>query len=265
MRAPGFGRPSDLGLTSPGWLEGDFQSRCIRVRYAGLEFNAVRRDTLTVRDLPGWWEGAPDETETIRHPGGDGDIQTLRRLGARTIELVGSIHAGRGGSAIEQLGRIQRARSGTLVVSERGGDFSREADVRQTGLPYKQHTPTFIQFSLFLRADDPLRYGSGVMDLKAATVLPNRGDVTAAPVLDVTGPHGALTVVHAAGTWTLAALASGQSRTVDLRNGDVWNGQARVFGSTSGPAAVVPSGGASWTVTGLGAGAARVRRYEAWS
>lgn len=249
----------------PGWALRDFSSRCTRVRYAGLEFNALHQDAFTLRELQGWWEGAPEETDTIRHPGGDGDIPTLRRLGARTVEIAGSIHAGTDGSAIERLGRIQRARSGTLVVAERDGDVSREADVRQTGLTYKKHTPTFIQFSLFLRADDPLRHGSGAMNLKASTVLPNRGDATAFPVLDITGPHGTLAIAHASGTWTLAALATGQSRTVDLRNGDVWAGQVRAFGAMSGPAPTVPPGGASWTINGLGAGTARARRFEAWS
>lgn len=269
--SPGWG-PAPSWPVSSGWAAPEVE-RVTRVTLAGIDLlasgqYAPRRQssTIVLASLTGWYDAPRDLTDETQHWTGDGVVAGLPRLGARTVRLRGYVRAQDEAGALAAVDRLGRARRGVLVVEERSRGLIREADVRQVGRSFDRVTSTFWRYDLTLQADDPLRYGSGTIALSnGAKTLVNRGDATAYPVLDLVGPHSAITVAHAGGSWSFAALASAQSRTVDLRNGDVWNGDVRVFGAESGPAPVVPAGGASWTVSGLGTGTARARRTEAWS
>lgn len=269
--SPGWG-PAPSWPVSSGWAPPAVE-RVTRVTLAGVDLLASWRyvparqaSAVVLGSLDGWYDAPRDLTGEVQHWTGDGVVAELSRLGARMIRVRGYVRAQDEAGALAAVDRLGRARRGVLVVEERSRGLVREADVRQVGRSFDRVTSTFWRYDLTLQADDPLRYGSGAIALSnGAKTLVNRGDVTAYPVLDLVGPHSAITVAHLGGSWSFAALVSGQSRTVDLRNGDVWNGDVRVFGAESGPAPVVPAGGASWTVSGLGAGTARVRRTEAWT
>jgi len=267
------------GITStPGWgapfIGAEQDSVCTVVTLAGLTIS-MRRDPLPssgyayqLQTVDGWRGPAEDRTVTMEHPSGDGDIALLPRSGPRSIELTGLVSAKERPVPVlrEALARLTQVRRGTLVVDEGPLGLMREADVRVVGVPHRPLTASLASFSLLLVADDPLRFGSSTMRLTNGVVqVPNRGDATLSPVLDLAGPHGALTIVHPGGTYTFPALAAGQSRTLDWRNGDVWNGNVRVFGVEGGRRPAVLAGGSPWTVSGLGAGTATLRRYEAWT
>lgn len=270
--SPGWGAPPSWSSLAPGWGWPDpiVQQELVGVRLGGIDFatsDAAPGDVLyTLSRIRGWWESADDATEVTQHWSGDGDVAFEHRLAARTIEMRGLILARSLRDSLAGRASLAGVRSSVLGVAERSLGFSREASVRRLRVDFETLAPLVIGYTLTLQADDPLRYGSGAIALSnGANTLVNRGDATAYPVLDLVGPHSAITVAHAGGSWSFAALASGQSRTVDLRNGDVWNGDVRAFGAESGPAPVVPASGASWTISGLGTGTARARRTEAWT
>lgn len=221
--------------------------------------------------LEGWDDGIQEEASVVAHPSGDGQVAGLPRLGARRItvrvEVQGVDEFGPRSAAagVEELARL---RSVTLAVSDAARGLSREADVRvlQVQSPMDGDSMLIRTVTLSLVADDPLRYVTGSQALaNGANSLINRGGETAWPLLDLTGPHGALTITHPGGSWSLAALAAGVARTVDCRNGAVFNAAGVRVSGTSGPWPRVRPGGAAWTISGLGAGMAYVRRWEAWS
>lgn len=221
-----------------------------------------------VQRIDGWWMPAPSATAEVGAPSGDGVLPLYPRMGARPITLDGFVAAERrtpSGVLEEALDALARARSGTLVVNELKRGLSREADCRVTDMKVTRLSDRTAKVTLSLQADDPLRYGSGVQALKnGRNVLLNPGDARAWPVLEVKGPTSKLTIVDSAGTFTLPAVPSGQSRTVDGRNGEVWNGNNRVFDATGlWPRVLV--GGAEWNVSGIGSGSVLVRRFQAWT
>lgn len=255
-------RISEYGFTPP-------PSR-ISVQYADLNFAAAPGVwfpdyTIGVQTIGGWWEPAPDVTAEVDSPHGDGVISLYPRLGARSITLSGWIAAFGETSLESALDKLTRARRGVLAVAERDSGVFREADVKVTRLEVTRVTPNWVRFTLSLQADDPLRYGSATQALKnGRNVLLNPGDTRAWPILEVKGPTSALTIVDSAGTFTLPAVPNGQSRIVDGRNGEVWNGNNRVFDATGlWPRVLV--GGAEWTVSGIGSGSVLVRRFQAWT
>lgn len=258
-------------MMMPGWaagLPGDDQHVSLGdVRFqTGYETGQYApKWTIGLAELEGWDDSAPDRTETFDHWSGDGAESGLERDGARVIRVRGSISAPDMGSMTAGKDALKRA-VGVFVVDDRLLGLAREATVRRPRVLWEQVTPLFERFSLTIVADDPLRYSTATASLaNGSNVLVNRGDRDAWPVLEFVGPHNAVSIVHAGGTYQLTALTSGTERTVDLRNGNVWEGGVRVFGAESGPAPLVPAGGADLTVSGLGSGTARVRRFEAWS
>lgn len=276
--APGWGLTPPFPTRAPGWagapksLEPD--SVCTVATLDGLTLS-MRRDALPPEGYAYWlqevgngWSGPPpDRTVTMEHPSGDGDIALLPGYGARSFELSGLI------SAVEHpapmlktaIRRLEQVRRGTVVIDEGALGLRLQADVRVLGVPNKVLTAQLATFSLLLVADDPVRFGTSTMALKNGRVdVPNPGNATLSPVLDLVGPHGALTIVHPGGTYTFPALPANQRRTLDWRQGDVWNGNARVFGVEGGRRPAVLAGGSTWTVSGLGSGTATMRRYEGW-
>lgn len=268
-------------LATPGWarsslLDVERVELDITITLGGLTFHGRRTPAPPrgwahhVSSLDGWWDSAPDKTQTLDHWSGDGVVSLLPRSGARLIEVSGYIRAAQRPApmmlhAMEDL-RVKSRAGGVLVVDERLAGRRLEADVTRVDLKFSRFAAWSTAFSLILRADDPLLYSPGTMQLKNGSVtVPNLGDAVLSPVLDLVGPHGALTIVHPGGTYTFPALAAGQSRTLDWRNGDVWNGNARVFNVEGGRRPAVLAGGSTWTVSGLGAGTATLRRYEAWT
>lgn len=263
--APGFGEP---------FIGSEQDSVCTVATLAGLTIS-MRRDPLPssgyayqLQTIDGWRGPSGDRTTTLEHPSGDGDIALLGRSGPRSIELTGLVSAKERPMPVlqEALRRLTQVRRGTLVIDEGVLGPTLEADVRVVRTPYLTLTAALASFSLLLVADDPLRFGTGTRPLTNGTnAVPNPGDSGVNPTLDLVGPHGALTITHPGGVYTFAALAAGQRRTLDWRNGDVWSGNTRLFGVEGGRRPIVLPGGSSWTVAGLGSGTATLRRFEAWT
>lgn len=268
--APGWQSAAPSAAPGSGWGL-SLADVITRITLDGLSFVTSSRAArmasgavIAVAELDGWDEPARDTTERVAHPGGFGTLSGLRGRGGRSITARGWI---RGRTVAEVLQAKDRlgAIEGTLVVEERARSLGREATVNNTAFAPQRITPLFEAFALVLHADDPLRYSTASLPLaNGAITLPNRGTEDAWPTLELVGPHNAISIAHSGGTWQLDATPSGATRIVDLREGEVWQGGARVFGAESGPAPVVRAGGAQWTVSGLGAGSARARRFEAW-
>lgn len=270
---PGWAEPfvSETGV--PGWVDPD-EVKATTVSVAGLPLlttgreaiRAMRMGAITLVDIAGWRDSAPDATTSLPHPSGDGTVALLPRFGPRTVTLRGQIRATTPSAATAAQDRLERVSTGVLLIGDTGGLGVREADVRVTARSFDRLWPTHYEWSLSLIADDPYRFGSATRALtNGANVIPNRGNTGVNPVLDLVGPHGALTITHPGGVYTFAALAAGQRRTLDWRNGDVWAGNVRVFSVEGGRRPIVQSGGSSWTVAGLGSGTATLRRFEAWT
>lgn len=224
------------------------------------------RALVTVAEMDGWFEPAPDATGTFEHWSGDGSVSEMARTGGRVIRASGVISGPDLKSVLEVTDAFAAMSKELFTVDEKSRMLPREADVRVLTFRPRLVMPTRAEYGLTLLADDPLRYSSASVGLvNGSNVLVNRGDRDAWPTLEFVGPHAAVSLTHPGGVYTLSALAAGVARTVDLRNGDVWQGGVRVFGVESGPVPVVPAGGTSWTFAGLGTGSARVRRFEAWS
>ena len=273
--APGWTPSGYPSISSTGWL--DTTRDDLHVTLDGIHARADHNipegvDWIFVRrGFSGWW-GKTSDPEVTDHPSGHGTIPGPPRLGARTIALPGWVRSARdedSAALMRALDRLGGLTNALLVVAETSRGLTREADVRTAKMSVVQVAPWLAQVALTLVADDPLRYGSGATALpNGATSLVNRGNETAWPLLDIVGPHSALSIAHPGGTWTLPALGSAVVRTVDLREGAVYDGAgAHVFGSGegSGPLPRVPAGGASWMVSGIGSGSIRARRTEAWS
>jgi hypothetical protein len=256
---PGWG-PSLLGLDVVATLDD------LRFSMAGREW-AFDDAVIGLHTIEGWWDSAPDATETFAHPTGDGTIDGYLRRGARTVTLRGDVRGKTPRATLEAFARLKRIpRLSRFVVDERVHGLAREVSARVVAvIPERRHA-LHSAFSITLHVADPLLYSTAVVDLSnGPNALASRGDEAARPVLELVGPHNAVTVQHSAGTLTIGATASGVTRTVDLRTRTVWQGGARVQGALSGPTPVVPPGGASWTLAGKGAGALRARRFEAFS
>lgn len=219
-----------------------------------------------VSEIAGWYDSPADATEVRQHWTGQGNVLAGPALLApRLVKMRGWVSGDSAAGVLRAVEALGRFRAGTLVVDERRRGLAREADMRRLNLAWDRKSPIFQTFELSMIADDPLRYGSGFVALSnGANAIPNRGAELSFPVLELTGPHNAITITHPGGAWTFPALSSG-SRVIDMRTGDVWSGTARTFPAVSGPWARVPAGGGTWTVAGLGSGSARVRRFEAWS
>lgn len=243
------------------------------VTFAGLTFETAgfaatsAGGRLGLTGLSGWWDSPPpDVASSFAHPSGDGLLSEGPRMGARTIEVAGVVRADDPDVMLATLDLLMRARYGTFKVSERTAGPTRLATVRRVDLKVQYVSANYRTFNLFLRADDPLRYGATSRTIwNGGPTISNDGDQTAYPVLTLEGPHDAIEIEHPGGTYRFAAVPSGQTRVLDFRNGDVWNGQARVFGAESGPRPEVRPGGSQWHVSGLGAGTALLERYEAWT
>lgn len=272
--SPGWS-PTTFGATAPGWVEG---REDLHIELDGITLHTVGTSLAEggwefgLHRLEGWWSPAEDRTESTEHPSGDGDVAGPSALGRRGITVSGLLKASRApgaASLTSALDRLASIRRGLLTVNESMRGIAREADVRVLQIQDTWSAPWLARVTLTLVADDPLRYGSGYKALtNGSQTLINRGNETAWPVLDIVGPHSALSIVHPGGTWTLPALATGVVRTVDFREGAVFDGSGNhVFGvgEGSGPLPRVPAGGASWTVSGVGSGSIRARRTEAWS
>lgn len=230
-------------------------------------FDGAWRFLLGPNGLTGWDAGTQDTTGASDHWSGVGQVASGAALGSRQIIIEGFVQGSldHPGSVQEGIDVLSRQRRTSLVVAENARGLARTADVRLTQIQSSRISAALSRVTLNLTADDPLRYSAeSRLLVNGANLLPNRGDATAFGRLTLTGPHGAISIVHPGGTWTFPALASG-SRLVDFREGRVWNGNVRVFGECSGPAPRVLPGGSSWTVAGLGAGSAVLSRAEAWS
>ena len=221
-----------------------------------------------LRSLSGWDDRSQDATDPSPHPSGIGQVAGATATAARQISIEAEVRgmSGQGAASpragLDAIARIARA---PFIVSEDARAIVRLADVRVTQAVSSRIWRCAYQLTLTLTADDPLRYSAESRALTNGTVLlPNRGDATAFGRLALTAPHGAISITHPGGVWTFPALTTG-SRLVDFRELRVWNGNARVFGEGAGPAPRVLPGGSSWTVSGLGAGAAVLSRAEAWS
>lgn len=235
----------------------------LRMAASSRRPTAATSERIFVSSIRGWSDLARDATEAIEHWSGDGQQAGLRRSGGRIVQLLGFVR----GTPIDVAEAKDElaAAGGLLVVDDRGRLLAREATVRVTGLTWEETSPVFDRFTMTLVADDPLRYSTESLLLRnGGNTIVNAGTREAWPLLDVTGPHGLVTISHAGGTWSLEATPSGVQRLVDLREGDVWQGGVRVFGLESGPAPVAARGENPWTVSGLGSGMVRARRFEAW-
>lgn len=253
----------DAGLLS-SWGQ-DVGPTEVRFGDVTLRAQSERPGSIAVASIEGWYDAARDATPTSPHPSGDGQVLGAPRFGARVIQIGGHVSGSRA-EVQRAKDSLARQRQGVLVIAERSYGVSREAQARRTGLSFERVAPTFERFTLTLLAPDPLRHSTATVPLSNGPVpLANRGDAAAWPTIELTGPHGALSLTHPGGTFYFPALSAGQSRVIDCRDGVVWAGQVRVHGVGSGAWPRVPEGGASWTVTGIGSGGARVRRFEAWT
>lgn len=243
----------------------------VEIVWGGMQFTPAARGAMpsigvrTVRRLRGWREPAPSAADTVSHWSVGGQVVMDDRQGARTIEMQGMLRA-RTAERVQQMQEdMARIAPHSFIVDELDKNLSRLATVRLVDCAFTIVSPLVIDYSVTLVADDPIRYGADTRNLSNGThTIPNAGDLSASPTLALTGPHSALTITHPGGTYTFTALSSGQSRILDFREGDVWDGSTRVFGAEAGPRPVVRPGGSPWTVSGLGSGSAVLSRYEAW-
>lgn len=268
--SPGWSLPGFPLTVAPGWVSGNVDTSSVVVTWGDQVLRTQIPPSpesgyvalIEPYRLQGWWDAAPNGTSDIDHWTGDGSIPGLLRRRGRTVEINGVVAA----VDARRLGEAKRAfgaqRVAKLVVTESG--LTTEADVRLVSLKWDDINLSNSKFSLTLFAADPLRYGGSQVLVNGSNVLANRGDVDAFPVVELVGPHGDVTVTHPGGSFTYPAFSSG-SRLIDCRNGEVWRGGVRTFPGYEGAWPVVPVGGASWTVSGLGAGVAVVKRFEAWS
>lgn len=223
-----------------------------------------------VVSIDGWREPAESDTSTVRGPGGEGVLALSPRVGPRSIIIDSNvISAPSEPWRVQQMiERLSRQREVALHVNEAQAGFHRELDVRLLSVRTSWRTPFWATVTLSLQADDPLRYGTSVADLRnGRNVLINPGDATAFPIIEVRGPTNNLKIVHDAGTFTYADLTSSETRLIDCRQGEVFvkSSGARRY-QWEGPFPQVGVGGAEWTVSGLSSGAtAKVRRFEAWT
>ena len=267
---------NDTPNLAHGWVPRDPDPR-LRVtlgeaQSALLSERAVplRGVTWRVSGIEGWREPAEVATRTVDAPTGDGVLAMARRLGPRGIVISSNILAanGEGWRVSQMIEGLSRVHDGApLVVEEGQAGLTRECDVRVLTVRTTWKHSAWAEVTLSLQADDPLRYGVGEHVLKSGrNVLLNPGDAIAYPVIDLVGPHSALTITHDGGSFAFPALGSGTRRTVDCRSGDVFNASGgRLFTGFSGPWPRVNVGGAEWQVSGLGSGTAKVRRFEAWT
>lgn len=271
--SPGWNLPGFPLTVAPGWVSGAADSAPVVVTWGDqvlrteipsspeTEYVAL----IEPYQLKGWWDSAPDDTSDMQHWTGDGSVHGLLRRRGRTIEVRGVVSAVDNRRLLEAKRAFARQRVAKFVVAETG--LVSEADVRLVTLQWSDINLSHSRFSLTLLASDPLRYSGSQVLTNGSNVLVNRGDSDAFPVVSVRGPHDGYTIEHPGGTFHYPATGTA-TRIVDCRNGDVWRlatGE-RVFPSgLSGPWPVVPAGGATWVVSGLGSGPNSVKRFEAWS
>ena len=222
---------------------------------------------IAMRDLDGWYDLPRDASSTVTAWSASGTTAGAPRRDARTIKVIGWVQAASREQLLVQKDRLTNLSRGVLSVRERSRAMHRESDVRPIGLVWARVTPLFEQFTLTLQADDPLRYSSTPVDLKnGALVLPNRGKVRAFPVVTIEAAQASrVTIAHPGGSFSVEPFSWGW-RVIDGRTGGFYNAEGgRLFGQGLGVPPRVEPGGSTWTISGLGAGAARAVRTEAWT
>ena len=221
-----------------------------------------------VVSIDGWREPAESDTSTVRAPGGEGVLVLSSRVGPRSIIIDSNvISAPSEPWRVQQMiERLSRQREVALHVNEAQAGFHRELDVRLLSVRTSWRTPFWATVTLSLQADDPLRYGTSVLDLKSGrNVLLNPGDAVAFPRIVVLGPTNNFTITHAGGVFTLPNVPSTETWTVDGREGNVFDDFGNRVQVPYSPFPWVDRGGAEWQVAGLTSGLATVHRFEAWS
>ena len=268
--SPGWQAPTVVS-DSPGWTEppgvlaitiGDLLIR------TGMRLcpDMGSRWVLRSGGLAGWRTTTTDRTATQRRPAAGGLIVGRPDAEARQLVVSAMLLGATAQDVSRSLDRLAVLRRTTLTVAEHDRQLVREADVRITQVQETATTPTITDLTISMVADDPLRYSSAWIPITNGTqLLANAGDQTAWPIVELVGPHSPLTVQHPGGTLQLSALAVGVRRIIDCRTGALFNTAGVRVAGASGAWPLVPAGGGSWVISGLGAGSARVKRSEAWS
>lgn len=227
----------------------------------------------TLARWSGWTGGWSVQTDEEQSPTGDGTLAGVGVFGARTITVGGlilaSTHARDYAAMNEAYDRLAATLAGArrkavLTVTENG--VSRECDVRLSQAPDadEQPLPWAGSWSLYLRADDPLRYGVEATTVTGSGFVPNRGTAISRPLVDLHGPMTDPTITAGGNTWRAkASIPAGQYLTVDMRRRVVLDSNGRkTFTPTSGYWHHVDPGGATFKIGG--GGKAVFRRSSAW-
>lgn len=231
-----------------------------------------------LEDWSGWVGGWSIETATEQSPTGDGVLAGSGTHGARTITLTGMVLADyRHASttvvheAGDQIAAILsgETRKAPLRVTEHMLGLTRECDVRLAQAPdYTMHSPNAATWTLYLVADDPLRYGTETqrLTLGKATTVTNGGRVLSRPLIDIHGPITNPTITAGGNALTaVVTVAAGEKVTLDTRRRVLLNSSGRkMWDAVTGYWHHLRPGDTSVTLSGSGTGYAVVRRASAW-
>ena len=220
--------------------------------------------------LKGWRTFARDNTDSTPHPAGVGQVTGILTVEARPITIAAVITAAAPSGVDAALDYLCGRRRAVLVVDEVHRGLCREANVRVLQIQETQTADRVCDVTIHCVADDSRRYSSEQHTLtNGANVLANRGPAAAFPLIDLTGPHSAISIKHSGGTLVCPPLGSGVHRRIDCRNGAMLAMPAgsRLWGDDApdGPWPRVTDGGETWTISGLDSGTASATRTEAWT
>lgn len=228
----------------------------------------------TLSDWSGWVGGVSLSTDSQQSPVGDGLVAGPTRLGGRTITLSGLVLAGYESSSPRLMHEAGEALAAVLTTATRLArlrvqepmlGLTREADVRLAqGSDFTMLTPQVARWSLYLVADDPLRYEAGETIIRPGQTVwvPNRGRIISRPLVEFVGP---LTAPDLSGFVLGADVPAGVTLVADMRQRIVTRNGLRTFTPAQGFWQNVPVGGTSYKLTAGGTGYVRVRRSSAWT
>lgn len=242
----------------------------------------IPKDGTWVAELEhweGWVGGWSVTTDTMPSPTGDGIVSGSNTYGARTLTLSGMILADYRTATpriVHDAGdRISAVLSGTvrkapILVTEHMLGLTRECDVRLAQAPdFTMHSPNAATWTMYLVADDPVRYETSdrIVQVGQTLSIRNRGTVRSRPLVNFYGP-----VVNpwfeVGGTrFTLkVTIPAGNALTADTRRRMILDSNgARYAIAASGAWPALDPGETTVTFgADSGSGYGQLRRMSAW-
>lgn len=233
---------------------------------------------VTLALWTGWVGGKSVTTDSQPAPSGDGTLDGPPAFGGKTITLSGLVLGDYASRSSEGIDRVGEQLSGLLSGSVRTAEMrvtqpslglTRIIGVRSAQDPdFEALMPWVARWSLYLHAEDPLRYEVGSLrwGIGETVTVTNRGNAISRPMLDFYGPLVNPWFEAGGNRFSLrTTIPAGQVLTANCRTRRVTRNDLQTFTPVTAAWHHVQPGKTPFTFgADSGTGRGEMRRFSAW-